>query len=239
MTADEARTYGREMCWLAGVAERLSLRGVARANLVTQHGLPALQLFNINNRVIGVLDRDGVEEGRDATLPAQRIVAELREEYAREFGPKGERAQAAAPSRAKRFARECGPFRWRGEGFGCVVVAGDNDPICDCTFRNVAHDMVQDDYAEAIAAALNALGGHGETELPTLDDLARQQGVGPCDDADALVVAGIENEVAPHEETCENCRWGPVTAYSDGCRWCSLRPGRESAWEKKAEGGAE
>jgi hypothetical protein len=39
-------------------------------------------------------------------------------------------------------------------------VAGDNDPICDCTFRNVAHDMVQDDYAEAIAAALNALGGH-------------------------------------------------------------------------------
>jgi hypothetical protein len=68
--------------------------------------------------------------------------------------------QAAAPSRAERFARECGPFRWRGEGFGCVVVAGDNDPICDCTFRNVAHDMVQDDYAEAIAAALNALGGH-------------------------------------------------------------------------------
>jgi hypothetical protein len=115
MTPDEARTYGREMCWLAGVAERLSLRGVARANLVTQHGLPALLLFNINNRIIGVLDRDGVEEGRDATLPAQRIVAELREEYAREFGPKGEGASPAerplvvCPNCGLKFGRMSGP----------------------------------------------------------------------------------------------------------------------------------
>ena len=160
MTPDEARTYGREMCWLAGVAERLSLRGVADAIVRARSDFPVLVILNKGRNVIGTLDRYGVDGGRQSDPAALRIVMELREECAREFGEKGGRAQAAAPSRAERFARECGPFRWRGEGFGCVVVAGDNDPICDCTFRNVAHDMVQDDYAEAIAAALNALGGH-------------------------------------------------------------------------------
>jgi hypothetical protein len=92
------------------------------------------------------------------------MTTKEREEYAREFGAKGEGAQAVALTRAERFAREWGPFQRRGGVFDTGVSAADNDPVCDCIYRNVAHNMNQQDYAEAIAAALNALGGHGEKE---------------------------------------------------------------------------
>jgi hypothetical protein len=92
MTPDEARTYGREMCWLAGVAERLSLRGVARVNLHNGSQFPTLKVVSNHHTFVGDLDRNGVEDGRQSDPAAQRIVSELREEYAREFGPKGEGA---------------------------------------------------------------------------------------------------------------------------------------------------
>jgi hypothetical protein len=92
MTPDEARTYGRELIWLAGVAERLSLRGVAVAATSPRPEFPVLVVLNKGRNVIGTLDRYGVDGGRQSDPAAQRIVMELREEYAREFGPKGEGA---------------------------------------------------------------------------------------------------------------------------------------------------
>jgi hypothetical protein len=146
----------------------------------------------------------------------------------------GHNAEQPAPPPARvvaNWAKRTGPFSFYRSWHGTAGVARSNGPM------TMEIGSVQE--VAALVAHLNALGGHGETELPTLDDLARQQGVGPCDDPAALVVPGIENEVAPHEESCENCRWGPVTAYGEPCKHCILRPGRESAWEKKAEGGAE
>jgi hypothetical protein len=93
MTPDEARTYGRELIWLAGVAERLSLRGVATATFSTRRSeYPELIVSTTCHTTIGVLDRNGVEEGRQYGPAALRIMTELHEEYAREFGPKGEGA---------------------------------------------------------------------------------------------------------------------------------------------------
>ena len=69
--------------------------------------------------------------------------------------------QAAAPSRAERFAKECGPFRVPPQpGEWPMVRTVGRDPVCDCNFSHAIHKMGGRDYAEAIAAGLNALGGH-------------------------------------------------------------------------------
>jgi hypothetical protein len=100
---------------------------------------------------------------------------------------------------AREWAATTGPFETRGEfgggGREVWVVGEQQSAVAHVTRR---HDDAgpPEVVAAHIAAALNAVGGHGETELPTLDDLARQQGVGPCMDPAALVVPGIENEVA-------------------------------------------
>ena len=92
MTPDEARTYGRELIWLAGVAERLSLRGVARVALHTESAFPRIVVTSMGQRFVADLDCYGVGDGRQSDPAAQRIVTELREEYAREFGEKGDGA---------------------------------------------------------------------------------------------------------------------------------------------------